>query len=236
MNDLPLLVRATLHMYRTAAVDASRALARNAWVVVMLPAFSVLVGMFARVAGGLGMAGGLLVYFAVAAATSAFLSILEGAVGKERVQPAELAESFGRYLGSVVGLGRVDINRREVFRREDVGRREHGLATQHADAHVLLDRVLLFGAIRFPAAFARLDHVAARTRTRIEHACDRGQQTLADIKRHVRQLLPVGRKDLEQFSGFADLFQRGRVVRVYFFRGHPIKITSLPYKSLMSSR
>jgi len=104
VNDLPLLVRATLHMYRTAAVDASRALARNAWVVVMLPAFSVLVGMFARVAGGLGMAGGLLVYFAVAAATSAFLSILEGAVGKERVQPAELAESFGRYLGSVVGL------------------------------------------------------------------------------------------------------------------------------------
>jgi len=104
VNDLRLLVRATLHLYRDAALDASRALGRNAWVIVLLPAFSVLVGLLARIAGGFGMAGGLLVYLAVAVATSAFLSVLEGAVGKERVQPSELAEGFGRYLGSVVGL------------------------------------------------------------------------------------------------------------------------------------
>lgn len=104
MNDLGLLVRATLHIYRQAAADASRALARNSWAIILLPAFSVLIGLAARLASGLGMAGGLLVYLALAAATSAFLSILEGAVGKESVQPSDLAESFGRYVGSVVGL------------------------------------------------------------------------------------------------------------------------------------
>ena len=104
MNDLPLLVRATLHLYREAAVDASRALARNAWMIVLLPAFSVLLGMIGRLAGGLGIVGGLLTYMALAAGVSAFLSILDGSVAKERVEPADLADGFGRHLSSVVGL------------------------------------------------------------------------------------------------------------------------------------
>lgn len=104
MNDFGLLARATLHLYREAAGDATKALLRNAWVILLLPAFSILIGMVARLASGLGFAGGLLVYLALAAATSGFLSILEHAVGKERVEPADLAEGFGRHLGGVVSL------------------------------------------------------------------------------------------------------------------------------------
>ncbi len=104
MSDTTLLVRATLGLYRDAARDASRALGRHLWVIVLLPAYSILLGMLAEVAGSLGFAGGLVIYLAAAACMSSLLTILDGAVANERVRPSELAPSFGRYLGTLVSV------------------------------------------------------------------------------------------------------------------------------------
>lgn len=104
MSDLGLLARATLVLYRDAARDGTRALAQHLWVILVLPGYSLVLGLIGSVAGGLGFAGGFLLYLGLAAALSSFLTILEGAVARERVRPSELAPSFGRYLWSIASV------------------------------------------------------------------------------------------------------------------------------------
>jgi hypothetical protein len=104
MSDFGVLVRATLALYRDAALEASRALARHFWLVLLLPAYTIVLGLVGGVAGNLGFLGGFLMYLALAACVSSFLAILAAAVAHERFRPDELAQSFGRYLWSIVNV------------------------------------------------------------------------------------------------------------------------------------
>lgn len=104
MNDAILLARATLALYRDAARDATRALRLNFWVVALPPLYSVFLGLVQGLAGGLGFAGGFLLFLALAACLSSFLSVLAEAVAHERVRFGELGQTFGRFLWSIVGV------------------------------------------------------------------------------------------------------------------------------------
>jgi hypothetical protein len=104
MNDAALLVRATLALYRNAALDATRALARNVWIIALLPLYSLVLTLVQGLAAPLGMAGGFLVFLAMAACVSSFLSLLSEAVSHERIRLAELGPTFGRYLWSITGV------------------------------------------------------------------------------------------------------------------------------------
>ncbi|MEW6272499.1 MAG: hypothetical protein AB1689_24745 [Thermodesulfobacteriota bacterium] len=104
MNDAALLVRATLALYRDAARDATRALARNLWIIVLLPLYSLVLTLVQTVAAPLGMVGGFLVFLAMAGCVSSFLSLLGEAVAHERIRFGELGATFSRYLWSVTGV------------------------------------------------------------------------------------------------------------------------------------
>jgi len=104
MNDTTLLVRATLALYRDAARDATRALARNVWIIGLLPLYSLVLALVERLAAPLGMVGGFLVFLAMAACVSSFLSLLAEAVAHERIRFNELGQTFGRYLWSITGV------------------------------------------------------------------------------------------------------------------------------------
>lgn len=104
MNDAGLLVRATLALYRDAVRDATRALARNFWIVVLLPLYSLVLSFTQVLAAPLGFAGGFVVFLAMAACLSSFLSLLGEAVAHERIRFNELGPTFSRYLWSVTGV------------------------------------------------------------------------------------------------------------------------------------
>ena len=104
MEDLSLLVRATLLLYRDALRDAARALLQNAWVIFLVPTYSILLGITSVAAGGLGFLGGFLVYIVLAGCSSSFLAVIAELVDHQRVRPSDLAQTFGRYLGSLVSV------------------------------------------------------------------------------------------------------------------------------------
>jgi len=104
MNDTTLLVRATLALYSDAAREATRALFRNTWIVALPPLYAVVLGAAQQLAGGLGFAGGLLVFLLAAAVLSSYATVLAEAVGHERIRVSELPQSFGRFLPSVVSV------------------------------------------------------------------------------------------------------------------------------------
>jgi hypothetical protein len=104
VNESTLLVRATLALYRDAARDAARSLARNLWIVVLPPAFSLLLGFVQQIAIPLGMIGGFVIFLAAAACVSSFLSVIAEAIAHERIRPGELGQTFGRYVASIAGV------------------------------------------------------------------------------------------------------------------------------------
>jgi hypothetical protein len=104
VNEPTLLVRATLALYRDAARDAARALARNLWMAALPPVYSLVLGIVQQIALPLGMVGGFLIFLAAAACVSSFLSVLAEAVAHERIRPRDLGQTFGRYVSSIVGV------------------------------------------------------------------------------------------------------------------------------------
>jgi hypothetical protein len=104
VNETTLLVRATIALYRDAVRDASRALVRNLWIIALPPIYSLLIGIVQQLAMSLGIVGGFLMFLAAAACVSSFLSILAEAIAHERIRPAELGQTFGRYVSSIVGV------------------------------------------------------------------------------------------------------------------------------------
>jgi hypothetical protein len=104
MNDVNILLRATCAIYAGAARDASRALVRNPWLALLVPAYTALLHLAAIVAGPLGFAGGFILGFVLAACASSFLAVLEQATNHERVDFGALSGSFSRYLWSVVSI------------------------------------------------------------------------------------------------------------------------------------
>ena len=104
MNEPTLLVRATVALYRDAARDAARALARNLWMAALPPVYSLVLGIVQQIAMPLGMVGGFLIFLAAAACVSSFLSIVAEAIAHERIRPGDLGQTFGRYVSSIVGV------------------------------------------------------------------------------------------------------------------------------------
>lgn len=104
MSELPVLARATLALYQRAAVDAFQLLLRHLWIVLLVPAYTVLLGLAESAAAPLGFLGGFLVYLAVAACLSSFLAVIGEAIAHQRVSVAGLGQTFGRYLWSIVSV------------------------------------------------------------------------------------------------------------------------------------
>lgn len=104
MGNLGLLVRATLALYRDAACDGARALARHPWLIAIVPLYSIVLAFAGSLAAPLGFLGGMLVMLVLAGCVSSFLAILAGAVAHERVVPSEIGTSFNRYLWSIVNV------------------------------------------------------------------------------------------------------------------------------------
>jgi hypothetical protein len=104
VTQLAVLVRATLGLYQRALVDSFALTVRHAWIVLLVPLYTILLGLVEVAAAPLGFLGGFLMYLAVAACLSSFLTVIGEAVAHQRVRFAELGQTFGRYLGSIITI------------------------------------------------------------------------------------------------------------------------------------
>ena len=104
MSQLLVLTRATLGLYQRAFVDGFAILLRHAWIVLLVPIYTVLLAVAEAATAPLGMVGGLVMYLAVAACLSSFLTVIGEAVTHQRVRFGGLGPTFGRYLWSIVGI------------------------------------------------------------------------------------------------------------------------------------
>ena len=102
MSDLNVLVRATLGLYVDALKQGTSALVRHIWIVGLVPAYTLALGLISSLAAGLGFARGFVVFLAVAACASSFLSIINEAVAHQRVRFEELSQTFGRYFSRII--------------------------------------------------------------------------------------------------------------------------------------
>ncbi len=104
MADSVLVVRMALQLWKSAAHDATRALARNSWVIGLVPLYTVALTFVGGISGGLGMAGGLVNYLVLAACVGSFLCVVGESVAHGRPRAAELGSTFGRLLGPVASV------------------------------------------------------------------------------------------------------------------------------------
>lgn len=104
MNEFPLLARATLGAWRSSASDAFGALRRTPWLALVPAAYTLGLGLVGSLLRPLGIVGQFAGYLATAAALGSYLSLLEAAVGRERTRLADLGPTFGRHLGTIVGV------------------------------------------------------------------------------------------------------------------------------------
>lgn len=104
MSDFNRLVRATLDIYADSLRQGTRALFRHVWIVGLVPAYTLLLQLISGLAVNLGFAGGFLIFLAVAACASSFLTILDEAVSHGRVRIEELGQSFGRYFSRLISV------------------------------------------------------------------------------------------------------------------------------------
>lgn len=102
MSDLNLLVRATLQIYADALRQGTAALFRHIWIVGLVPAYTLLLQLVTGLAMNLGFAGGFLVFLAVAACASSFLTVIGEAVAHGRVRFEEIGQTFGQYFSRLI--------------------------------------------------------------------------------------------------------------------------------------
>jgi hypothetical protein len=100
------LLSATFQVYRQALQATGRSLARGWLTIVALVGFGVLFLGAARIAGPLGMVGGLVLGIVNALLVGATLRLIEQALSATRpMQPSDVVESFGHYFWDVIGVG-----------------------------------------------------------------------------------------------------------------------------------
>jgi len=104
VSQIAVLVRATLGLYQRALVDSFALMLRHAWIVLLVPLYTVVLGLAEAAAASMGLLGGLLMYLAVAACLSSFLTVIGEAVANQRVHAAGLGQTFSRYLWSIVTI------------------------------------------------------------------------------------------------------------------------------------
>ncbi|MBM4127891.1 MAG: hypothetical protein FJ247_11170 [Nitrospira sp.] len=100
------LLSATVHLYRQALQATWRSLARGWLTILVLVAFGVLFLGAARIAGPLGMVGGLVLGMVNALLVGATLRLIEQAVSATKtIQLSDVMESFGHYFWDVISVG-----------------------------------------------------------------------------------------------------------------------------------
>ena len=104
MNNLSLLIRATLGLYRSALLESFSLLVGHLWIILLVPAYTLILGLAGGLTARLGMVGGMLMFLCVAACLSSFLTIIGEAIAHQRVPIAGLGTTFGRYLWSIVSI------------------------------------------------------------------------------------------------------------------------------------
>lgn len=104
MNQFPVLVRATLILYQRALAESFQLTIRHLWIALLVPVYTVFLGLAQAAVAPLGFVGGFLIYLAVAACVSSFLTVIGEAVAHQRVRTAGLGQTFGRYLWTIVSI------------------------------------------------------------------------------------------------------------------------------------
>lgn len=102
MTDGALLVRATLALYADALRQSTYALGRHIWIVGLVPAYTLGLGVVTGLGQQLGFLGGFLVFLAVAACASSFLAVISEAIANQRFRIENLGQTFGRFFSRVV--------------------------------------------------------------------------------------------------------------------------------------
>lgn len=105
MEDLNLIVKATLQMYLECAVQASKWLAKNWLVLLASVALFLLFTMSIRLFGGLGLAGGFLLGFISALLTAQYYSWLQSTVDKDRLRLEDFYQIDWPMFISVISVG-----------------------------------------------------------------------------------------------------------------------------------
>jgi hypothetical protein len=102
--DWAALIRATLRLYSTAALETWQKIQR-AWWVALLPFVYLLVLIVVSIfASPLGMVGGFILGFVLAMCSGSYLYFISEVVQGNRVQPRELVDSWRPYWGSVISI------------------------------------------------------------------------------------------------------------------------------------
>lgn len=91
-------------MYRRVFLRAADLALRNWWVLVTTFAYSLILSFAGLLAPMFGMAGGFLFSLVWAACVGSFLFLVEMMVRTSRVTLDDFRNSFGAYLGDVVGV------------------------------------------------------------------------------------------------------------------------------------
>lgn len=100
------LLSATFHVYRQALQATWRSLSRGWLTILALVGFGILFLGAARIAGPLGMVGGLILGIVNALLVGATLRLIEQALSATRtLQPADVMQSFGHYFWDVISVG-----------------------------------------------------------------------------------------------------------------------------------
>ncbi|HEX5646476.1 MAG TPA: hypothetical protein VFX56_05860 [Nitrospira sp.] len=100
------LLSATFQLYRQALQATWRSLARGWLTILALVGFGVLFLGAARIAGPLGMVGGLVLGIVNALLVGATLRLIEQALSATRtIQPSDVMQSFGHYFWDVISVG-----------------------------------------------------------------------------------------------------------------------------------
>ena len=94
----------TFAIYRRVFARAAVLAARNWPVMATVFVYSTILGVTAKVAGQLGMAGGFIISLVWAACVGSFLYLVEMIVRTSKVTMDDFRNSFGAYLWDVVGI------------------------------------------------------------------------------------------------------------------------------------
>jgi hypothetical protein len=104
MEDLTLIVKATLEIYAECAKNASKGFVKN-WIVPLASLGLILIfTLTAGMVGGLGMAGGFILGIILALFTAQYYSWLSGTVDKDKITYRDLVEFDAAMFFRVIGI------------------------------------------------------------------------------------------------------------------------------------
>ncbi len=102
--DWAALIRATLHLYYTAALETWQKIQRSWWVALLPFVYLLILLVVARFASLLGIVGGFILGFMLAMCSGSYLYFISEVVQGNRVRPRELVNSWRPYWGPVISM------------------------------------------------------------------------------------------------------------------------------------